>query len=325
MTQRSLLKIPIPLPPLKEQKRIVDRVERLLNKIDQAKQLIEEAKQTFELRRAAILDKAFRGELTKKWRATEKCREDALELIIEIRKKMNKSSYEFYQNHQESDLLPKGWCWVKIKDIFSIYGGGTPSKSKHEYWNGDIPWVSPKDMKTQYINQTIDSITQKGVEHSTAKIAGSGSTVMVVRSGILQRILPVAILLKDSAVNQDMKVFDSGICQVNKYLMWYIHGYQQKLLNVYTKSGTTVKSIEFNKFKEHYIPLPPKKELVQIINRLEKLLSRENQTITYLENLENVEKIKSSILSKAFRGELGTNDPTDDSALELLKEALSCN
>ncbi|BBP91328.1 hypothetical protein BsIDN1_49460 [Bacillus safensis] len=61
-------KMPLPLPPVNEQKRIAEKVERLLSKIEEAKQLIEEAKETFELRRAAILDKAFRGELTRKWR-----------------------------------------------------------------------------------------------------------------------------------------------------------------------------------------------------------------------------------------------------------------
>jgi len=85
-----LLNLKIPLPPINEQHRIADKVERLLDKVDQAKQLVEEAKETFELRRAAILDKAFRGELTKEWREDKekvKSTYDLLEEIAEFRRK----------------------------------------------------------------------------------------------------------------------------------------------------------------------------------------------------------------------------------------------
>ncbi|WP_424768355.1 restriction endonuclease subunit S [Paenibacillus sp. sgz302251] len=83
-------RLPFPLPPLNEQKRIVDKVERFLDRINQAKQLIEEAKETFDLRRAAIFDQAFRGELTTKWREKVQCEGSAKSFLDKIHlKKQN--------------------------------------------------------------------------------------------------------------------------------------------------------------------------------------------------------------------------------------------
>ncbi|WP_341284706.1 restriction endonuclease subunit S [Priestia megaterium] len=275
----------IPLPPLNEQKLIVKKVEHLLNKIEDVKQLIEEAKETFELRRAAIIQTVLREGL-------------------------------------KGDELPAGWKSVKIEKLFNIFGGGTPSKTKQEYWNGDIPWISAKDMKTSYISNTMDYITNEGLGNSSAKLAKKGSIAMVVRSGILQRTLPVAYLLTECTVNQDLKVFDSGDELINKYFMWYIKGNEKSLLQNYSKSGTTVNSIEFQKFKSHELILPSMEILKKKVDRIENAIEKETKAKEILNLVEAIEQLKSSILSKAFRGELGTNDSSEESAIELLKEVL---
>ncbi|WP_078578475.1 restriction endonuclease subunit S [Salipaludibacillus agaradhaerens] len=282
---RTLNPSPLVLPPLNEQKRIADKVESLLNKVDEAKRLIDEAKETFELRRATLI------------KAT-------------LDEQANKNKTE------------ESWKTIKIKELFNIFGGGTPSKSKDDYWNGDIPWISAKDMKKTYISGTQDYITKEGLENSSAKLAKKGSVVMVVRSGILQRTLPVGFLLTECAVNQDLKVFDSGDEIVNKYLMWYVKGNEKNLLHNYSKSGTTVNSIEFEKLKSHEIILPPMDVLKKKINKIENLVRKEESSMSILKSVTSIEDLKASILAKAFRGELGTNDPTEESAIELLKEVL---
>ncbi|PGK01414.1 hypothetical protein CN900_00095 [Bacillus anthracis] len=281
----KLKKYLFPLPPLHEQKRIVEKVERLLNKVEEAQQLIEEAKETFELRQAAIIRTIL-------------------------------------QEGLNEDNIPDGWKFTKIKDLFNIFGGGTPSKAKEEYWNGSIPWISAKDMKTTYISDTLDYITEGGLKNSSAKLTRRGSVVMVVRSGILQRTLPVAYLLTDCTVNQDLKIFDSGNELINKYFMWYVKGNEKSLLHNYSKSGTTVNSIEFEKFKSHEILLPPMDILKRKIDKVEKVIEKEKSTNVILNIAETIEELKSSILSRAVQGKLGTNDSGEENAIELLKEIL---
>ncbi|ASI79560.1 TPA: restriction endonuclease subunit S [Bacillus cereus] len=274
---------PIALPPLNEQKRIAKKIGRLLSKTEEAKYLIEQAKETFELRQAAIIKTIL-------------------------------------QEGLNGDNLPDGWKSIKIKDLFNIFGGGTPSKAKEGYWNGSIPWISAKDMKTTYISDTMDYITDEGLKNSSAKLAKRGSIAMVVRSGILQRTLPVAYLLTECTVNQDLKIFDSGNELINKYFMWYVKGNEKSLLHNYSKSGTTVNSIEFEKFKSHEILLPPMDILKRKIDKIENAIEKEKSTKEILNITDSIEELKSSILSKAFQGKLGTNDPSEENAIELLKK-----
>lgn len=77
--------------------------------------------------------------------------------------------------------------------MFKLVGGGTPSKERKDFWGGDIPWVSPKDMKTDFIKSTEDYITSVGLHNSSSAYIEKDTLLMVVRSGILERTIPVAI------------------------------------------------------------------------------------------------------------------------------------
>ena len=88
-----------------------------------------------------------------------------------------------------------------------FFGGGTPLKSHPEYFTGSIPWVSPKDMKSLVINDSIDHITEEAIAHSTTNLVPTNSVLMVIRSGILKHTLPVAVNSLPVTINQDMKAF----------------------------------------------------------------------------------------------------------------------
>ncbi len=94
---------------------------------------------------------------------------------------------------------------VALDDLVSVSGGGTPSKSRPEFFTGQIPWVSPKDMKCWEIFDSQDHITQEAIDNSSTKLIGTGAVLVVIRSGILKHSLPVAINRVPVTLNQDMK------------------------------------------------------------------------------------------------------------------------
>jgi type I restriction enzyme, S subunit len=88
---------------------------------------------------------------------------------------------------------PSHWLRTRVKYVCRFAGGGTPDKGNIEYWNGEIPWVSPKDMKSSEIIDTEDHITKAGLDSSAAKLVEPGAVLIVMRSGILRHSIPVAI------------------------------------------------------------------------------------------------------------------------------------
>lgn len=102
--------------------------------------------------------------------------------------------------------VPDHWELVPLKYLCNFSGGGTPTKDNLSYWQGGtVPWVSPKDMKSFWISETQDYVTPKAVSESSTNYIEEGSLLMVVRSGILQRNIPVAINIVKVTMNQDMK------------------------------------------------------------------------------------------------------------------------
>lgn len=292
LTQSSMNEIPVPLPPLQEQQRIVERIESLFSKLDAAKERIQNALDGCELRKAAILKKAFNGELTEKWR----------------------------KEHGE-DL--KSWSDRTLKECGTWHGGGTPSTSHPEYWeNGKILWITSKDMKSDLIEDTIKHINMLGIENSAVKYNTQPSVLFVTRSGILRRTLPISMVKKPFTVNQDLKVLTPSDINL-EYLFWACKDNEHKMLEKCMKTGTTVENINTDKLMEYTIPIAPILEQLEIVQIINNLLEKESKVKEAAEQaLRQIEYIKKSILAKAFRGELGTNDPQEESSLELLKQII---
>lgn len=162
------------------------------------------------------------------------------------------------------------WLSVRLESLISMHGGGTPSKQNPSFWNGDIPWVSPKDMGVRDIHDSQDHITQEAVEKSTTQVVPAGSILVVVRSGILVRKVPIAIAQRPLAINQDMKALVPNQDVLDaRFLSYLLESKQQALLAGYVKRGATVHSLQVDKLRKMIVQLPPMSEQHRIVEILD--------------------------------------------------------
>ncbi|WP_308575823.1 restriction endonuclease subunit S [uncultured Fusobacterium sp.] len=332
----------VPLPPLEEQKRIVEKLDSLFEKIQKIKEIIEEVKEKTTSRREAILFKAFSGELTEKWRG-ENHTENARELLVKIndeklklwedeckkaedegKKKPAKPKLKTIDEmlvgaEEEPYKLPNNWIWTRLGDITNVVSGGTPSTSKEEYYNGNIPWITPKDLsnyKEKYILNGARNITEEGLKKSSAVLLPINSVLMSSRAPIGY----VVINKKEVSTNQGFKSFTPSISYIPEYLYHYLKKSKNYLESIAT--GTTFKELSGDKAKKIIFPLPPLEEQKEIVRVLDKVFEEENR-ISELISLENkIEILEKTILDRAFRGELGTGNNDDEPAIELLRRCL---
>ena len=295
LTLEIIKDCPIPLPPLSEQQRIVERIEELFAKLDEAKERLQEVADSFAVRKAAILHKAFTGELTKQWRL-------------------------------ENGVNDASWEERKLGEVGSWLGGGTPSRSREEYWeNGNILWITSKDMKSAVIEDTLMKVNEIGVKNSSANYIEKPALLVVMRSGILRRTFPVAMVKKPFTVNQDLKAIIPDKDDL-EFLFWMLLSNERRILDSCMKNGTTVESINSNALKAFAFKCPTLPEQHEIVRLIDDLLARERKAQQAAEQaLASIDLMKKSILARAFRGELGTNKASEASALELLQQVLAEN
>lgn len=279
-----------PLPPLPEQLRIVDRIESLFAKLDEAKQKAQDALDSFETRKAAILHKAFTGELTAQWR-------------------------------KEHGVGMESWERHPLKDVTQIGSGGTPSRKNSQYYLGDILWVKTGEIYWNYIYDSEEKITEEAIANSSAKLYPAG-TVLVAMYGQGLTRGRAAILGVPATTNQAVCALQPCDCLEKRYLYYYFMAnyweYREKAV------GGNQPNYSATMIGKWIINIPSVLEQAEIVRILDDLLAKEQQAKDAAEGvLEQIDLIKKAILARAFRGELGTNDPSEESAVELVKRVLA--
>lgn len=201
---------------------------------------------------------------------------------------------------------PKTWAMIPLKYLCIFNGGGTPSKENLSYWeNGTIPWISPKDMKNFLINEAQDYVTERAVNESSTKIIEPNSLLIVVRSGILQRTIPVAINLQPVTLNQDMKALNFSERMNTLFFAYFIMGHINALLTQWTKEGATVESIEHEYLANTLTPVPPFHEQQLIINYLEKQVTKfQNLEKSANQGIELLKERRTALISAAVTGKI---------------------
>lgn len=280
----------VPLSPINEQQRIVNIIESLFAKLDRAKELIENTLAQFEQNKMAILHKAFTGELTAKWR-------------------------------KENNIDLSSWQEKTVDELCTSLKYGTSKKSNPEgsvvvlrmgnLQNGEIDWsnlmyTDDKDDIEKYLLKKGDVLFNR-----------TNSPELVGKTSIYRGEYPAiyaGYLIK----------LDYGKDIIGEYLNYMMNSTKAKHYCYTVKTdGVSQSNINAKKIGAFEIPVPTIEEQQEIVNILDRLLAKYNKIKNLEQQLEKIELLKKAILAKAFRGELGTNNPDEESAENLLKEILA--
>ena len=191
----------------------------------------------------------------------------------------------------------KNWPLDTVESLCKeIYGGGTPSKSHPEYYeNGNIPWISSKDMKTDVLTGSQIYINQLGVDNSTAKMVPANSVIMVIRSGILKHTLPVAINAIPVTVNQDLKVFIPCDRVLPRFLAIQFKMQEKDILS--GVRAVTADNIEFDSLKKRSLIVPPIELQLKYIDFLNSI---DKSKVAIQKSLDETQTLMDSLMQKYF-------------------------
>lgn len=192
-----------------------------------------------------------------------------------------------------------------LRELVTIRGGGTPSKSNPLFWKGSIPLICPKDMKIQAIANSIDHISEEATTKSSAKLLEPNCVLIVVRGMILAHTVPSAILKAPAAINQDMKALIPNQNITPEYLCTVFWGLNSLLLNLIDKSSHDTRKFQTPKLLNFKIPVPSISEQQRIVAYLDRLQSKVDEMKHLREKArQELDALLPSILDRAFKGEL---------------------
>lgn len=237
------------------------------------------------------------------------------------------SHYKPYPAYRDSGVewlgtVPEHWSFHKLKYLAQFSGGGTPSKDNLAYWDGDIPWVSPKDMKVEEIDGAEDSITTEGLRNSTTSLVAPGRVLLVVRSGILKHTIPVAINKVQVALNQDMKALSLNPKQaLSSFFLRWVQGFNDDLLQAWLKQGATVESIEQDYLADTIVPMPSIQEQKAIVDHLDSETARIDALVMKKTRfIELLREKRQALITHAVTKGLDPTVKMKDSGVEWLRE-----
>ena len=291
----NLQEFPIPVPPLAQQQRIVNRIESLFAKLDEAKQKAQDALDSFETRKAAILHKAFTGELTAQWRKEHGVGmeswdyprfEDCILKMQNGLAKRSGSSGTSFVVLRLANLSDNGFVTDDLREIL------LDEKEQKNYSLKD------NDVLMIRVNGSKDNVGKQFLFHGKLKWAFCDHIIRITYK---------------TNLSPEYMVYFS---KTNTYRR-YIED------NMVSSAGQN--TISRKGMASLLTPIPLMDEQTEIVRILDDLLAKEQQAKEAAEGvLDQIDLIKKAILARAFRGELGTNDPSEESAVELLKQISSC-
>ncbi|PKM71157.1 MAG: hypothetical protein CVU92_09900 [Firmicutes bacterium HGW-Firmicutes-17] len=275
----------VPLPPLAEQQRIIDRIESLFEQLNQAKDLIQAALDSFETRKAAILHQAFTGQLTKKWR-------------------------------EAHGVGMESWEEKYFGEIGTLERGRSKHRPRNtpELFGGDYPFIQTGDVANAniFIKEHKKNLSELGLKQS--RLFPKGTLCITIAANIGD----VAILDYDCCFPDSVVGFTPNVETISKFIYYYMCVIKADLEHF--APATAQKNINLRILNEIQIKMPSYKEQQEIVRILDDLFAKEQNAKDLCDLIDQIETIKKTILGKAFRGELGTNEAGEENAAFLLKK-----
>ena len=288
VTGAILQNMPTPLPPLAEQQRIVDRIESLFAKLDEAKEKAQTVVDSFETRKAAILHKAFTGELTAKWR-------------------------------KEHGVGMEKWAEKRFKEILDVRDGTHDSP---QYYEQGYPLVTSKNLKDGMItDKDIKFISKEDYEQINQRSKVDIGDILFAMIGTIGN--PVVVTEEPKYAIKNVALMKNIGKADPFFVRYYLETKYVKDKMQTDAKGSTQKFVPLGYLRDFRIKLPNTDEQAEIVRILDDLFAKELQAKEAAEAmLKKIDLMKKAILARAFRGDLGTNDPADEPAVELIKSIL---
>ena len=258
LSRDLLLKFPIPLPPLAEQMKIVNRVASALDNINVLEMEAAAAQDYISLLKSKILDLAMQGKLVPQDPADE----PAADMLLRIN-----PNAKIITDNPHLRNIPKNWCITDLKSIGKWQAGATPSKMNSDFYGIGYPWLNTGDLTDDYIYTIPKQITELALKETSVKLNPKGSVLIAMYGATIGKL---GILTFPATTNQACCA--CAECYINnKFLFYFLKYYRPQFLKM--GGGGAQSNISKEKIKKTILLLPPNNEQKRIVNKIEELYS----------------------------------------------------
>jgi len=208
--------------------------------------------------------------------------------------------------------VPEHWDLSPLKYVVTLRSGGTPSKEKLAYWDGDVPWASSKDLKTPELFDTQDHISQQALDEGAAALIDTGSILTVVRGMILLHTFPVVVARVPMAINQDLKAITPRGEMNSEFLAWLLRGASKEVLSRTDEAAHGTKVLRLELWLSMEVPIPPLSEQAQIVSAICIELSElDTLTAEAQRAIDLLQERRTALISAAVTGQIDVTSRGD--------------
>lgn len=278
LVQSSLCSLVFPLPPLAEQKRIVDKLEELLPLVDaygEAEQRLAAYEARFpDALKQSLLQEAVTGRLVPQREEEgsaetlyEEIRQEKARLVAEKKIKKTKPLPPVTEEEQPFPI-PATWKWIRLGNCGNWYSGTTPSRTRPDYYGGSIPWLKTGDLNDGLITNTSEKITELACKETSVHLNPAGAVLIAMYGATIGRL---GLLSMESTTNQACCACTTYSGVFNKFLFFFLLAWRPNFIK--QGAGGAQPNISKEKIINTPFPLPPLAEQKRIVDKLEELLA----------------------------------------------------